>query len=408
MTLHLVSEPLELLALSGSVAPLMLTNVSYMTRDALLLYCALRFAIDIASLRRLPTGTPRTLLSLVRSWGIDGQLLHDVEAEPLVISDISGQWSLARRGGQVAVAAQVTSRSDLDESTELCFRLAALIGPQDLVSSALGVTAALWRAKRHEAFPWATRVTELEQLYPSEAVRGHLKTARIKADSDRLEKEASETAEDVRKGLALRARLLCVMLLTVVPIVSFRASAPAAATVALLATPSFSLDLSAIGEVLRVLYSLGLDGRLAAELAHLSKRPHGDGGESFKRDYLAVHATVSGRVGRSSNTEGAMVALRRRAHRVPGVKADPKVFSGSPLTRLETSLDSLARALPSHHNIGEEEKSRGTPRDAWVGEHETVLPALSSREAAAVSGHPPAALSAARAGAALQKLLLAA
>jgi len=397
-------EPLELLALAGIAAPLILTNVSYRTRDALLLYNTLRLTLDIASLRRVPTGSARTIYELTRTWGIDGRLLHDIESEPLVLSEINGQWGLARRGGLVTIAALVSSRSDLEEATTLVLRLAALLGSANIVLSALGVTAALWRAKRHESYSWLDRVNEVERLdRPDSTVTAALDNARKEAAA-RLEHSPTPNDEKVCQGLALRARLLSVSLLVAVPVAYFEASGPAASVVALLASPNFknSNDLLVAGLVLRVLYSLGLDGALSAELVRLTKRADGNGGQAFRGEFLALNWALRSKVKRTGATEGALVALRRHGHRAPGVVADLSVLSSGPVARLETALESLSRAIPR----GDDER-----RTLDIATHDAAFPPLSEHDSAAVKGLNlesaalSAALSAARAGAGALHLL---
>jgi hypothetical protein len=395
-------EALELLALSGIAAPLMLSNVSYRTRDALLLYNNLRLMLHFASLRRVPTGAAKTLFELVLSWGIDGKLLHDIEATPLRLSEINGQWALAARGGLVTVAALVSSRSELDQSTLLILRLAALLGQTDLVSSSLGVTAALWRAKRHEAFAWSDAVNEVVRIErPDGATAKLLQHARAEAAA-RAEREP--TYEELRLALSLRARLFCVALLAAVPLANFDASGHAAAAVALLASPAFRTadDLLVTGLVLRVLYSLGLDGALAEEMVRLTERADGEGGPTFRSEYLALHAAVHERLARSEDTELALVDLRRYGHKTPGVLADRAVTAQSPLVRLETTLEALAQTFPRS------EQTMPKGRDARASRavaHDSVFAPLPEHYAAAVAGQPPAALSAALAGAGSLRLL---
>lgn len=350
--LAFVRDSLELLALSGCVAPLILTNVSYRTRDALLLYSTLRFIIDVASLRRIPTGLSRTLLNVVHAWGIEGQLLHMIESEPIVISDINGQWSLQKRAVLVTVAALVMSYSNLEEATSLTFRIAALRGPIDLASSCLAVTAALWRAKRHESYPWTERLTLLERIHPKSDVIELLNRAR--QESQHKEEQENVTLADIREALAGRARMFCVILLTAIPLGYFDASGAAAAAIGLLTSPSFAPDLEFVGLVLSVLYSLGLDRNLVAQLVHLTQYPQGEGTEVFKGYYLTIHKLITERTGRTERTTPAVVALRRHGNRTPGVVADIKIMASSPHIRLENLLVTVCGILPfraSHEEV---------------------------------------------------------
>jgi hypothetical protein len=400
MTEGIVKEALELLALSGIAAPLMLSNVSYRTRDALLLYNNLRLALHFASLRRVPTGAAKTLFELVLSWGIDGKLLHDIEAVPLRLSEINGQWALAARAGLVTVAALVSTRSELEQSTLLILRLTALLGHTDLVSSSLGVTAALWRAKRHEAFAWSDAVNEVVRIErPDRATAKLLEHARAEARAER-----EPTDEELRLALALRARLFCVALLAAVPIANFDASGHAAAAVALLASPAFRTaeELLVAGLVLRVLYSLGLDGALAGEMVRLTERADGEGGSTFRSEYLALHAAVHLRLARSDDTEPALVDLRRHGHKTPGLVADRAVTAYTPLVRLETTLEALAQTFPR----SEQTMTKGRDaRASRAAAHDSVFDPLPEHYAAAVAGQPPAARSAAVAGAGSLRLL---
>lgn len=343
MTESLPTDARELLALSGVACCLILCNVSFMTRDSLLLYNTLRFLVDVASLQRVPTGLRGPLLSLMQAWGVDGRLLHQIESQPVVLSEFSGQWAVAERtGSSVTVCAHLYSRSDLDEALDNILTMGALTGPTDLALSCLGITAAMQRAKRHEAFPWTTLSTELEALVPDGHTTSLLNAAR------QAEVARFSSTEERQEAWSLRARELCVLLLCALPLVSFQASGPAAGAAALLASPSFAPrdPLMVAGLVLAVLRSIGLDGKAAADIASLTQHPHGSGSPSFKSSYLALVQSLEQQVGRSAQTERALEALQRHGHRTPDIIADVHVLSSSPVVRLGHFLESACKALP--------------------------------------------------------------
>lgn len=350
MAESLSADARELLALSGVACCLILCNVSFMTRDSLLLYSTLRFLVDVASLQRVPTGFQGPLLTLVQAWGVDGRLLHQIESQPVVLSEFSGQWAVAERtGSSVTVCAHLYSRSDLDEALDSILTMGALAGPTDLALSCLGITAAMQRAKRHESFPWTTLSAELEALAPDAHTTSLLNAAR-EAKVGR-----SFSTEEVQEAWSLRARELCVLLLCALPLVSFRASGPAAGAAALLASPSFAPrdPLVVAGLVLAVLRSIGLDGKAAADIASLTQHPHGSGSPGFKSSYLALVQSLEQQVGRSAQTERALAALQRHGHRTPDIIADARVLSSSSVVRLGNFLESVCKILPPSRRVEE-------------------------------------------------------
>lgn len=446
-----IQEPLELLALSGIVAPLILTNVSYRTRDALLLYNTLRLVLDIASLRRVPTGTEKTLYELVQSWGVDGKLLNDIGSVPAKLSTGSGQWGLSFHSGLTPVAAVVSSRSQLEDATELVLRLGALLGPANIVFSALGVTASLWRAKRHEEYPWSEITLDIDQMNgPDAKTMESLKRARELA-GDRVGQEPMPSTNQMFAALAIKTRLLCVVLLCAVPVAHFDASGHAARAVAVLASPSFTDDLQVSGLVLRVLYSLGLDGELATKLVALTGHADGSGGKTFQRRFIDLHEEIKRRLVRHTGDGDADRAVadmqryinqtgrgreRERRKERGGREADdtlntaPEEVFASKQTLARTQLGILVEALkdlveaaaaiarrkppkkqlpttPTHREAvkAQKEARRGRiqAQDRWFGAVHDLFD--SGPFADAVAALPSVSRSAALAGAGLRRVL---
>lgn len=402
-----VQEPLELLALTGGVvAPLMLSNVSYRTRDALLLYNSLRLTLDLASLRRVPTGSAKILYKLVQSWGIDSALLQGIASAPqLYLSEINGQWSFEISKGKHATVASLCSvSSDLDHSSFRVLCLGALFGRLNLVTSCLGVTAALWRSQRHTAYPWEEMRNSLGRLDPpSPEVVTMLNEARSKAE-EAQKNEREETPEELYRSLSLKARLLCVTLLSSVPIAFFEASGPAAAAAALLSSPAFEVpeELAVSGLVLEILDNLGLTPKLATELVQLTKHADGQGGSTFRVVYMNLHGAIKASVRPSKGLREAIRRLKDKAHRPPDdVILSKSMVSRQPLAVLVSRLEDLARALPGPDPLGPDEDDRPRRLEKFLD----AFPPLDDYETAAVKGLPPEARLAARAGAGLVHLL---
>lgn len=346
------ADDLDILSLVGVVAPLILSNISHRTRDANLLYHSIRFAVDVCSLPRVPIGTGNTFRDLIQAWGVDGRLLHDVESQPIVMSDTTGTWVLLtgkEKNVPVSIFSLLASRSDLDVATQLVLRLAALLGNRaSVLGSCIGITAALWRQKRQDAYKWTEALNDIEIV--ADGPRDDQTQRNLDALRNWMRhRENTNYDDNVLSSLAFRARAFCCLLLSCVPIAHFEASNRAAQIIALLATPQplFHDELTTVGLILKVLYSIGLTGAKARRLFELTRHEAGNGGDdAFREDYLQLHKELTFSLRTGDDTARALVNLRRNAHAHKDVVADVKTHAHNPDVRVEILLESLCSQLP--------------------------------------------------------------
>jgi hypothetical protein len=277
----------EMLALSGSLIPLALSNVAYKTRDSLLLYNLVR-AASLLVQPNFAVRPTQTLLSTLTCFGLSGQLLHEISSYPLVIDETrAGEWSVRTPTETVSVFSYLRSNAHLSLGRSRILAYAADGGDAGMSWVLLGLLSSLWRSQEGDAFPWSEATRNLH---------GTIDQARHRSRRPSLKpRQSKRSNEEITSALYQRAtdkaRQKCCVGLMCAGLFSLSAVGPACHAAVLLGNPNLQLfetpqeDLEFLGYCLLILDALGLGNRFFTSLKEVEgiQESRGEPGGDFKK-----------------------------------------------------------------------------------------------------------------------------
>jgi hypothetical protein len=394
------------LAFQGVLCTLLLANIRYKTRDALLLYhtCSAIFQLSNSSLK-IPVHARELLLQFIDNCGISSSIVKSCMHVTAIMSPRVGQFLLPDieyqqwiQGGDArftepisrVVATMLQSTSDLDVAAQVLLLATPFMHKEayTFMCQLAGILAALTRTKTHSPFPSGAYIHNLYSLIHHENLPEHVKEGlnklashkiffkggEISSDEEAVEVVAlnalktaksharTEITKAIISQLIIQIKLISIAILSTLALVFFD-STPIIVNLCSRLASSESTNLEFFAVVLRIILSLGITPKLIADFS--AATTSGDiwkkwnATPEFKNTAIVLHKLITEHVGVTDVTEAKLKKLETISDREYGTLAhtQPKSFEEFEHTHLKkivssdeklVSNDDLHMASTSH------------------------------------------------------------